>query len=381
MGDTVDKRTEVAAALKRVCDKTVGEKFLIHDVKYDFFGTIEGKGMYVKEEYIHIAKEFEHIDMSYELFEWQNGVGFYASIQAGKILEDSKYIEFIKDWVDFHLEKGLPDPSINSTVPFLSILEIYKHTGEKRYYELCEERAKYCLAIAPRADEGAFEHTVLEKTHKFTQQIWADTLFMGALFLAKWGVFTQEPMYLHEAIRQFALHYKYLTDPETGLLFHGYSCIGRNNLSAVRWGRANGWALMASVELLDLIPDTYVEKEQILSLYRRHIHAVLSYQNSDGSFHTVLDQRKTYKETTIVSALVFSLQRAMKHNYLDRSYAPACNLALSYLMRQINDSGTVQGCSGGTPVMSGIDEYNKIPCVMSYYGQGMAIMALYAEME
>lgn len=367
-------------ALVRICDKTIAEKYLIPDVDFDFFGTLEGKGMYVKDTYIKMAKAYEHIDMMYELFEWQNGVGFNAAIQAGKKLGTDKYIRFVKEWVDFHLQKGLPDPSINSTAPFLCIVELYLFTGEQRYYDLCEERAEFIMKQAARTEEGAFEHTVLDKNHKFTQQIWADTLFMGVLFLATWGVQTENETYVQEAIHQFLLHFKYLMDPQTGLIFHGYSCIEKNNLSGVRWGRANGWALMAMVELLDILPDHYLEKQKLLAIYSRHMNAVLNYQNADGSFYTVLDQRKTYKETTIVSAVAFSLQRAMKHGYLDISYQPSCNKALDYLMRKISTMGVVEGCSGGTPIMCSIEEYNKIPCVMSYYGQGIAIMALYEGM-
>lgn len=363
--------------LIRICDKTIGEKYLMPDVDFNFFGTIEGKGMYVKESYIQMAKAYEHIDMMYELFEWQNGVGFYAVIQAGNKLGTDRYIRFVKEWVDFHLQKGLPDPSINSTSPFLSILEIYLSTGEQTYFDLCEARAEFIMTQAIRTDEGAFEHTVLEKNHKFTQQIWADTLFMGVLFLAKWGVQTNNESYLEEAVDQFLIHYKYLTDSQTGLIFHGYSCIERSNLSAVRWGRANGWALIAMVELLDILPDHHHQKQRLLTLYSRHMNAVLSYQNADGSFYTVLDQRKTYKETTIVSAVAFSLRRGMKRAYLDASYQPAYNKALDYLMHQVTTTGVVEGCSGGTPIMCSIEEYNKIPYVMSYYGQGMAIMALY----
>lgn len=96
---------------------------------------------------------------------------------------------------------------------------------------MCKQYADYCIAEAPRTNEGAFEHTVL--ANKWKQQIWADTLFMGALFLAKWGAFVKEDHYIKEAARQMQLHYKYLIDPEDGLMYHGYDCVAVNHMSVI----------------------------------------------------------------------------------------------------------------------------------------------------
>lgn len=372
------QQEHIKELLVKVCDKTISEKFQVPDIDYNFFGTEEGKGMYVLDRYQELADKFEHIDMTYELFEWQNGVGFFAIMEAGKYLDTPKYFDFVHEWLDYHLEKGLPKPSINSTVPFNCMLEVYRVTEMPKYRELCEERAQYCLAQALRADEGAFEHTVLEKRHQFTSQIWADTMFMGALFLARWGLHTNQKMYVHEALRQMNLHYKYLIDPKTGLMFHGYSCNERSHLSGVRWGRANGWALMASVYLLELIPDIFEEKKLLQEAYQKHIKAVLTYQNEDGSFHTVLDEPNTYKETTIVGAFVYSLNHALRLGFIESTeeHAQALLRGINYLTTQVAPDGQVLHASGGTPIMSSITQYNKIPCVMSYYAQGIVAMAL-----
>lgn len=370
------EKQDYARLIQKICNKTISEKSSNPDIKDDLFETIEGQGMYIRDTDSEVSNEYKGHDMIYDLFEWQNGVGFYALIEAGKVLNDDSYISFVKDWVDFHLQKGLPSPSINSTAPFLSILEVFKKTGDKKYETLCEERARFCLSQALRADQGAFEHTVMNKSHKFTSQIWADTLFMGALFLAKWGVYSKNDMYLHEAIRQFQLHYHYLTDKDTGLLFHGYSCDLRTHLSSVRWGRANGWGLIACVILLPLIPDSFKEKQTILNLYLHHVEKMVKYQNLDGSFHTVLDDKSTYKETSVASAFTFSLLKAVKLGYLDKSYLPYAHLSLDYIIQNITPDGIVEKASGGTPIMCSIEEYNKIPYSTSYYGQGMAVMAL-----
>ena len=151
-------------------------------------------------------------------------------------------------------------------------------------------------------------------------------------------------------------------------------------MSAVRWGRANGWGILSSVEILDVLPVWMAEREEIKANLAQHLAAMARYQEVDGSFHTVLDQPGTYRETTAASAFACAARRAAA-----QGCAPADGLraedALQYVAEHVAPDGTVRGASGGTPVMCSVEEYGRIPCVMSYYGQGMALLALCAFAE
>ena len=326
-----------------------------------------------------MEQRYNDSDMNYYIWDWQEGVGMYGLIKAYQATGDKRYLNFVKEWVDYHLDKGLPEKSVNTTIHFVSVLELYKETGEQRYRWLCEEMAKFCMCKAKRANEGALEHTVLDI--RFESQIWADTLFMGAIFLARWGSFTGDDMYINEAVRQILLHYKYLLDPQTGLIFHGYNCMLGNHMSAVRWGRANGWAVLSCVEILDMIPDYFEEKGTILKLLNDHADSMLKYCNENGMWHTVLDCPDTYEETTVGAALCGALHRAVRSGYLPDRYMEQNQLILRGLTGNIAEDGKVLNASGGTAVKKSIEEYNKVPCVMSYYGQGLALMSLSAMQE
>lgn len=193
--------------LKLAADKTIEQKYTIPNFVFDFFDR-RGDVHYVKQGYIDAAEKYNRIDMRYDAFDWQNGVGFFGLIEASRVLKDDRYLEFIKEWVEFHIQKGLPAYTVNSTIPYYAILQLYKKYGDDKYYALCDRAAKYIMAEGIRADEGALEHTVLESRN--ASQIWADTTFMAGIFLAEWGKFTGNIMYLNEAARQILLHYKYL---------------------------------------------------------------------------------------------------------------------------------------------------------------------------
>ena len=368
--------------LKLVADKTVDEKYTIADFVFDFFDKRDDHGVYVKEHYINMAEKYKRIDMRYDSFDWQNGVGMFGITEAYKILKDEKYMQYIKEWMDYHISKGLPDTSVNATIPYYSMLQIYKKYGDPQYRELCERVAKFIMSQGRRCDEGALEHTVNsigDDNWKFSSQIWADTTFMAGIFLAEWGKFTNDLMYSMEAARQIILHYKYLTDAETGLMFHAYSCFERNHISEVRWGRANGWGVISSVEILERLPLHIKERDIIMQNLQKHIDCLKKYQDN-GSWHTVLDEFNTYKETTAVCAFYYGIKKALRCGYITGDFNDLLISAEEYIKNNISADGEALNTSAGTPVMANVEEYNKIPCAMSYYSQGLMMLAL-SEME
>jgi unsaturated rhamnogalacturonyl hydrolase len=320
-----------------------------------------------------IREKYTSRGMEYAACTWGQGVALYALLRAYQITEEERYFNYVKDFCDYHINKGLPSANINTTIPFIAFLDIYKKTGQIHYKNLCEERANYLMASAKRADGGMFEHTV-GGSHDYSQQIWADTLFMGALFLAKWGRFTGNIMYAKESARQLILHYKYLTDNKTGLIFHGYNCKDRNHMSAVKWGRANGWGIISCAEILDAIPDFMPEFEQITEIFNNHIESFIKYQDESGMFRTVMDSEASYMETTVTGCFYHAASYGGR--YLIGDCSKETKKALEALLKNIDKDGTALYTSAGTPVLDNEKEYNDIGFSMTFYGQGLMILAL-----
>ena len=370
---------QIKNLLERVCEKTVAEHYTIPERLGAFFEWVPELGMRATQAYLEQSVAYKYIDMQYASFDWHQGVGFFSLMYAEQYLDTDRYSQFVRRWADPHLESGLIQETVNTTAPFLCVLELYKQTGEQKYYDACEARARFCMAQAARADEGALEHTVVGVPDTFRSQIWADTLFMVALFLARWGAHTGNEMYLHEAVRQMKLHYKYLRDEENGLLYHAYNCRLRSHMSAVHWGRANGWGIIAGLLIYEQLPTELAERSQIRRTIVEHLQAMAKVQEKKGGFHTVLDEADTYLETTATAAFSFGVYRAIKLGWLGEEWREQAQAAGGFLHEHIAQDGTVEQASGGTPVMYSTQEYNAIPCVMSYYGQGIAALALCEE--
>lgn len=308
-----------------------------------------------------------------DIWQWDEGVALYGFIKAYEKTNDPAILAFMKRWIDFHLDRMDFQMSINTTAPLLGVLKLLAcEPGQKRYEAICRRFASWCLSEAPRADRGAFEHSCTVNT--YDNEIWADTLFMGCLFLFKWGVYTGDDTYSKEAIRQFILHYNFLADDKTGLIYHGYDCNERAK-KGVLWGRGNGWFAVASAEILALLPKDADGYNQILQNFKKHFQGVMDCRHESGAWHTVMDKPDTYLEMSATASFTYAMFKARELGLAEVS-EQAARQSMECVAADIDDEGNVLHGSIGTCVMEDYIKYNDIGFGYSYFTQGLAMMAL-----
>lgn len=305
------------------------------------------------------------------IWQWGQGVGLYGVAKAYERTKDIKYYDFIKSFADKHINAGIK-MSINTAAPLLAVMILITEKNDK-YYKLCQEFADWFLAEAPRAERGAFEHSCTETV--YDNEIWLDTLFMGCIFLAKWGVYTSNRMYINEAVRQYNLHYKFTLDAETGLLHHGYYCNSREKVGAL-WGRGNGWFAAGSAEMLKIIPEDVKGSAELKKNFKNHIENVYKYQDISGGWHTVINSDKTYIESSGTAAFAYAGLYAVKKGFIPGAYMSKIDNAYKFIEENVSSDGIVLLGSGGTCIMRSEDEYNNVKCRETYYTQGLASLAL-----
>lgn len=308
-----------------------------------------------------------------ERWQWGQGVALFALSEVYHKFNKKEYMDYVKRWTDEHLNTEYPGKSINTTAPCLSILELYKETKEERYGELLEDFAQWCMAIAPRSERGTYEHSCTDTV--YFNQIWADTLFMGVLFLAKYSLFTGNRMYMYEALRQYVLHYEYLKAPESKLIVHGYYGQEREQKGVI-WGRGNGWFAAGSAIILALADESYPDYKTVKNNFIEYIRELVTYQNLDGSWNTVINEKDSYAEMTATSAFIFAINEGMKQGILDKKYMANVESAVKVLKANIAEDGTILQASGGTCIMPKKEQYNAVKPCYSPFAQGLAILAL-----
>ncbi len=314
--------------------------------------------------------------MNIHRFDWVEGVGLYGILRAYETLNEERYRDFISGWIEQHRQEAEILKTVNSTAPMMSILDF---AGEKEL-PLCRRIADSIIKEAPRLKNGALEHTVTNEGVNFTGQMWADTLFMVCIFLAKLGKVTGEAQYTEEVICQLRLHHQYLKDSETGLFFHGYSEPENSHLSAARWARANAWITAGTVEMLELLPESFDGRAEILTSLQEQVAAYQKYQREDGRFYTVLDRSDGYTEASATAGIAYGIRRGVKDGYIESQYLDISVKAEQAVIAQIDENGAVQGVSGGTPIMETIEAYHGIEVLPTLYGQALTLLML-CEME
>lgn len=313
--------------------------------------------------------------MAIESWDWVPGVGLIAIMHYGEQLRQSEAIQYVQQWMKRNDHLAGLKPVINAIAPYTLLPELYERNGNKEHLSKAVTIGDWLLQEAPRTREGAFEHTVTEEA-AFPEQVWADTLFMSVLFLAKLARVTGQIKYAEEVIKQVDIHLRLLQDEKTGLLFHGWNCGEGHHMSAVRWARANAWVVLATPWIAKEIINVFAMPADIIGRYKQLAQGLVKYQGADGLWPTVLDQPDYYSETSGSAGIAAGLLSGMQLGWLDDSYLQAVEQALQGVLRNIADDGTVLKVSGGTPVLESMAAYNNVPCYPSQYGQGLTLILL-----
>ncbi len=194
-----------------------------------------------------------------------------------------------------------------------------------------------------RLDDGT-----LARNRPQDNTLWLDDLFMSVPALAQMGHYTGESRYFDDAVKQIEQFSERMFNDDKGLYMHGW-VQGMEDHPEFYWGRANGWAVMAMVELLEVLPEDHPGYAGVLNQLKAHIKGLVKYQDGTGLWHQLLDRNDTYLETSATAIFAYSMARAINRGYIDKkAYSPAVLLAWNAVATQVNETGQVEGVCVGT---------------------------------
>lgn len=206
--------------------------------------------------------------------------------------------------------------------------------------------------------------------------LWLDDLYMSVPALAQMGRLTGEARYYDDAVRQVRQFSQRMFNREQGLFMHGW-VQGMEVHPEFRWARANGWALMTLVELLDVLPEDHPGRGDVLELLRAHARGLAARQSGSGFWHQLLDRDDSYLETSATAIYAFALARASNRGWIDAAaYGPAALLAWHAVTTKINAQGQVEGTCVGTGM--GFDPafyYYRPTSPFAAHGYGPVLLA------
>ena len=148
------------------------------------------------------------------------------------------------------------------------------------------------------------------------------------------------------------------------------------------WGRGNGFAALAYAETLTYLSEDHADRDALLAQHRRHLTALLGYQQPSGMWRQLIDFPGSYQEMTVTCMVGYAMARGMRLGWLDDSYRDALLLAWQGVSERIDDEGGLVDVCTGTGVMSSTREYLDRPAIFGWDERGGALALWFAcEME
>jgi unsaturated rhamnogalacturonyl hydrolase len=311
---------------------------------------------------------------SYAEWQYPNGTVMLSLLSYADAAKDSSVQSFVSTFCNFTLDnlplfrnqyerlhafrgtnhklirRGMLD---DTGAPALPFVEMALRTHNPRFDPIVADKARYIMNEQVRLNDGT-----LARYERLPGTVWADDLFMSTPYLMRMGRLTGDQAYFDEAARQVLKFNKVLEDKTTGLYRHGWYDTEKRQ-SPIAWGRANGWIVWATSEVLADLPLTHPLRKEIVSVYRRHLNAIAARQSDSGLWHQVLDRPDSYEETSCTAMFIIGIARGMKMGILDRSFEPALAKAWSGLQSRISTQGIVKDICRGTEMGEDFDFYNK----------------------
>jgi len=214
------------------------------------------------------------------------------------------------------------------------------------------------------------------KMRPLPDTLWLDDMFMGVPTMAYLGKTTGDTRYYDDAVRQVQQFSKRMFNPKLGIYMHGY-VEGMRDHPELRWARANGWAVMSMVEVLEVLPKTHKGYNIVLEQLRAHIRGLASYQSRDGFWHQLIDRNDTYQETSATAIYSYAIARAVNRGYVDAAmYGPMANLAWNAVATKVKQNGEIEGICVGTGMAFDPAFYAYRPTsVKAAHGYGPTLLA------
>lgn len=208
------------------------------------------------------------------------------------------------------------------------------------------------------------------------ESLWADDAYMCIPALAQMGRLTGDRAWFDEAAKQAVQIARHLFNPTVGLYMHGRH-LNQPLTAEFRWGRANGWVIMAQCELLDVLPADHPRRPEILATYRRHVQALAELQSGAGLWHQMLDKPDSYLESSCTAMFVYAIARGINQGWISpATYGSVAQAGWLGLAQQVNAQGQIENsCVGTTLASDHVYYYNRPVSAHHGHAYGPVLMA------
>ena len=317
-----------------------------------------------------LVSDFKKIDKNsvlekgtFRLASYEWGVTYEGMLLAAQTTGDKRYTDYVADRFSF----------LSEVAPYFEKLRkegiVEPQMRQILHPEALDDAGAMCSAMIKAQMDGVkfngrplidnYMDYIMNKEYRLADgifarnrpqhnSVWLDDMFMAVPAIANMGKLTGDKKYYDEAIKQVLLFADRMFVKDKGLYRHGW-VEGMTEHPAFHWGRANGWAILTKVEVLDALPENYPGREKVLELLRAHIRGLAACQSGEGFWHQLLDRNDSYPETSATAIYTYCIAHAINKGWIDPlAYGPVAVLGWHAVASKVNGAGEVEGTCVGT---------------------------------
>ena len=266
-----------------------------------------------------------------------NGYMACAFERLYKDTGDKSYLEYIKKYIDTIIDKDgnfmpvtnfkevtrVPNfcTNLDGMMTGNTLVMLYEQYKDPRY-KIAAEQIRRCLDNYPRNSDGGFWHS-----NTMPGQMWIDGIFMGEMFLLRYGKSIGDSEYaFNEAITQITAYSKTGARGNTGLYVHGVYEAGhgdrvcrwadaKGGQSPEVWSEGLGWYALVLVEALETVPRSHPRYHELVDIYIRLAAGLKKVQDAkNGGWYQVTDKPQmpdNWLETSGSSMFTYTIQQGI----------------------------------------------------------------------
>jgi unsaturated rhamnogalacturonyl hydrolase len=226
----------------------------------------------------------------YNAWTYVNGYELYGFDMLYRATGDKRYFDYTQRYIDQFVDKdgnfrAVINAEGKSNLPTFGNLDnmmtgnilvmLYEYTKDERYKKAAGQ-IRRAFDDYPRNSDGGFWHS-----RTLNGQMWIDGIFMGQMFLMRYGKSIGDSQYCwDEVTKQLSLYAKRAERGHSGLYLHGVFEPGhggkvpswadpQTGLSPEVWSEGLGWYALVLAETLANLPKDHPRRAEMEDIFRR----------------------------------------------------------------------------------------------------------------
>ncbi len=295
---------------------------------------------------------------------------------------NKKYLAYIKAYVDTFVDgkgdiNGLKT-ELDGIQPGMLCLFLYEETGDIKYKTAAENLKNYLLgtsaspSVFNKTPDGGYWH---KNNDHYKDVMTIDGVYMANPFLIKYGTMFNDDVCIETAVFQTLLVASRTFNIKTNLPYHGWDYRKKNSwantitgTSTEVWSRSIGWFSMALVDMLEYLPPSHENYNDLLYLYRHLSIGIRNTQNTDdGMWYQMVDHNgliNNYPETSGSGMIIYALKKGVASGWLDESYNGTIEKGWKGLCRYISSytdgMPQIRSFTPGMGIKNNVQEYLNV---------------------